>query len=238
MVTEKLSVNQADFVPIIGSAILVYLVAAIFLHSGPPEVLEFIAKCGFLIILLPFLKKIGITTNGLKNYSSKRVTSDFIKATKYFLIILISVIAVIFLLAFVFGLISSFSHPGTVFWERIINGGGNQLGIYTANYAFKSPIATFFYLSTVCVVAPIGEEIFFRRFLFVFLRKKHSKGFSMFISGIVFGGVHFGGFISAAIMGFILAYIYEKEEKLAIPIILHALKNSTAVIIVLIRSFI
>jgi membrane protease YdiL (CAAX protease family) len=96
--------------------------------------------------------------------------------------------------------------------------------------AFSSPLRTLFYLATLCVIAPIAEEIFFRRFVFVSLRKKHSKIYAITCSAIIFGVVHFEGFIIAAIMGSILAYIYEKEEKLMIPIIIHAMKNLAAVL--------
>ena len=224
MITEKISLSKSNFQTVIWGAVIFYLATAVFLHSGSPELLDFTAKTGFLLILAYFLKKVGITVPALIAYALPEIKTDFFKAAKYFAIIVISVVLIISSFAGLLAIVTQLSPWLASFLE------GPTLSAQMLPQAFSSPLRTFFYLATLCVIAPIAEEIFFRRFLFISLRKKHSKIYAITGSAVIFGVVHFEGFIVAAIMGAFLAYIYEKEEKLTIPIMVHAFKNITAIL--------
>ena len=85
----------------------------------------------------------------------------------------------------------------------------------------------------ITVVAPIGEELFFRGYFFGALR--NWKGFlpAALITGIVFGAIHIGsapiGFtVPLAVFGFGLCLLYERTRSLYPCIALHALNNSVA----------
>lgn len=84
----------------------------------------------------------------------------------------------------------------------------------------------------VCVVAPIAEELFFRGFYFGGLRK-YGLTIAVLVSGTTFGLVHLasspiGFIVPLAVLGMILALLYERTGSLYPPIALHALNNSIA----------
>lgn len=85
----------------------------------------------------------------------------------------------------------------------------------------------------ITVVAPLGEEIFFRGYFFGALR--NWKGFwpAAIITGLVFGAIHIGsspiGFtVPLAFFGFALCLLYQRTGSLYPTIALHALNNSVA----------
>ncbi len=79
-------------------------------------------------------------------------------------------------------------------------------------------------LFKMCIVAPIIEEVFFRRFLFVALRKKMNFAPSLVISSFLFAVLH-PGLLQGALGGFYLGYVYEKSKSLPANILLHSLVN-------------
>lgn len=87
-----------------------------------------------------------------------------------------------------------------------------------------------FILSVVgmCVLAPVTEEIFFRRFLFVALRKKTSFPLALFISSALFMVVH-PNMALGAIGGIYLGYVYEKGKSLPANILVHAAANFSVI---------
>jgi uncharacterized protein len=83
----------------------------------------------------------------------------------------------------------------------------------------------------VTVIAPLGEELFFRGFFFGALRNRHGPWPAALITGIVFGGIHVGpaGFlVPLMIFGVGLCLLYEWTGSLYPAIALHALNNSFA----------
>lgn len=83
------------------------------------------------------------------------------------------------------------------------------------------------------VAAPIVEEVVFRGILFSGWR---AKGFSTaaIVSSTLFGLFHWqpNVVLATIVLGWIMAYIYEKTGSLWAPISLHALKNTVAFAIV------
>ena len=82
----------------------------------------------------------------------------------------------------------------------------------------------------MCVLAPIIEEVFFRRFLFVALRKKMSFIPALLISVIFFMAVH-PNVASGAIGGIYLGYVYEKGKSLPANILIHSTVNLAVITI-------
>jgi membrane protease YdiL (CAAX protease family) len=84
----------------------------------------------------------------------------------------------------------------------------------------------------VCVAAPICEELFFRGFLFGALRRR-GLVLATLGSGLAFGVAHvasapIGFIVPLAVLGVILALLYERTGSLYPSIGLHALNNSIA----------
>jgi uncharacterized protein len=84
-------------------------------------------------------------------------------------------------------------------------------------------------------VAPLAEEIFFRGFLYQAFRNSFGVLPGALLSAVIFGAIHFEFFklVQLAILGVILALLFEKTRSLWSPIILHALNNTLAFVYLL-----
>lgn len=227
MITDKHSLEKPDFTAVIWGAVISYLASAVFLHSAYPEALEFTAKSCFLLLALYFYRKVGGPLPAILASAHGSLASDTVKAAKYFAVIIIG--GAVFA-AIISGLLGISSYLSPTMARYLEQATSSPFPVQILPPAYNSPLRTIFHLSTLCLIAPVAEEIFFRRFLFVSLRKAHTKTYAIAVSSIIFGAVHFEGFFVAAAMGAILAYVYEKEERLSIPILIHAMKNAAAIV--------
>lgn len=86
----------------------------------------------------------------------------------------------------------------------------------------------------VVVLAPVVEELFFRGFLYQALRQRWGANVAIVASGVLFSLAHFSLFllVPIAVIGFSLAYLYERTDSLGPPIMLHALNNLISVVVV------
>lgn len=85
----------------------------------------------------------------------------------------------------------------------------------------------------VTVVAPIGEEFFFRGFFFRALANWKGVWPAALLTGITFGVIHAGGspvgfLVPLGIFGMLLCFLYARTKSLYPPIVLHAINNSIA----------
>ena len=85
----------------------------------------------------------------------------------------------------------------------------------------------------VTVIAPLGEELFFRGFFYGALRNWRGPLLAALLSGALFGLVHVGSapigyLVPLAFFGIGLCLLYEWTGSLYPPIALHALNNSIA----------
>ncbi len=88
-----------------------------------------------------------------------------------------------------------------------------------ASLAFMAPV--------VVVVAPIGEEIFFRGFLYTALRGRLRVWVAAVLSSLVFGLVHVYPLLIPAlfVVGLGLSLLYERRQSLLAPVVAHATFN-------------
>ncbi len=84
-------------------------------------------------------------------------------------------------------------------------------------------------------IAPVAEEFFFRGFLFQSLRQSWGVWIAAPVSGLIFGAVHFepDKLVPLAILGTALAVVFHRTRSLWPCILLHALNNSIAFIVLL-----
>jgi uncharacterized protein len=84
-----------------------------------------------------------------------------------------------------------------------------------------------------CVVAPICEEFLFRGFIFTSLRNWHGTLPAALVTGVIFGGVHYGSapaldLVPLGALGFGLCLLYRYSGSLYTSIGAHSLNNSLA----------
>ncbi|NBR59553.1 MAG: CPBP family intramembrane metalloprotease [Opitutaceae bacterium] len=98
----------------------------------------------------------------------------------------------------------------------------------------KSPYVIAGMLIVACVLAPLYEELLFRAGLYRFCRQHLGRTTALILSGALFGAVHanWASFLPLALLGIILALIYETTGDIRAPIIAHGLFNLNTVLIV------
>lgn len=98
-----------------------------------------------------------------------------------------------------------------------------------------APIFLALLMITLIVLAPICEEIYFRGYLYPALRNRLGKQPGLVVNAIFFGLIHLDvvGFLSRALLGYGLGYIYEKRRSLTGPIVAHAFYNGMIVLLAL-----
>ena len=98
----------------------------------------------------------------------------------------------------------------------------------------------------VLLGAPIGEELYFRGFLFRGLRRRSRFVVAAVSSGVIFGAIHYAFdapwyqsillCIPLSFVGVGFAWIYERYGNLLVPIAAHALFNTIGFILILTLS--
>lgn len=88
-------------------------------------------------------------------------------------------------------------------------------------------------LITVGFIAPIGEECFFRGFLFNAIWHRFGLTAGILVSGLLFAAVHMQivNFIPMVLMGVVMGATYYKTKTLFSTITIHALNNSLMVVL-------
>ncbi|MGA8015397.1 MAG: type II CAAX endopeptidase family protein [Candidatus Dormiibacterota bacterium] len=92
-----------------------------------------------------------------------------------------------------------------------------------------------FALPAVSVVAPIVEETFFRGFVYGWMRRQLNVPAAAVLSGCFFALVHFQPviFVPLAVLGVVLALLYEYSGSLLPGMVVHALFNLVEIIAIL-----
>uniref|UniRef100_UPI003F490AC7 CPBP family intramembrane glutamic endopeptidase n=1 Tax=Niallia taxi TaxID=2499688 RepID=UPI003F490AC7 len=87
---------------------------------------------------------------------------------------------------------------------------------------------------SAAIISPLYEEIFYRGFLYRFLRSKYGIPVGMLGSSFIFMIVHIPTFNTLPInfvSGLLFAWTYEKSGSIVPPIIIHAIFNGIAIIL-------
>lgn len=93
--------------------------------------------------------------------------------------------------------------------------------------------ATPFFVIIPMFIAPILEEIVFRKIIFGFFYKRMNFFFAALLSALIFGFIHGEPqhILIYGSMGFVFAYVYVATKRLITPILVHIGMNSIAVIV-------
>lgn len=95
----------------------------------------------------------------------------------------------------------------------------------------ESTAAVLAYFVTICLLAPVVEEIFFRGFMFTVLWKRIGPVWGALIVGGTFGLAHAGGtpalsLLALSVFGIGLCFLYWRTQSIVPCMALHALNNS------------
>lgn len=107
----------------------------------------------------------------------------------------------------------------------------SKIEILVGNRSISSNIL----LVVVAVIAPFSEEVFFRGFLYSAFKKSWGVNVALLLSSFLFAIVHLElySFIPLIIIGWLLAYLFEKTKSLLMPIFLHGVYNLILILILL-----
>ncbi|WP_055435537.1 CPBP family intramembrane glutamic endopeptidase [Lacinutrix algicola] len=108
---------------------------------------------------------------------------------------------------------------------------------YFQNAVFRGNSKTInlsiFNIISLIIIAPIIEELFYRKFLLEKLAQKNGKLVSLLISSLCFSIIHIetpNNLIPSFIVGMILGLIYLKTQKIGYSIVLHFIFNLVFII--------
>ncbi len=84
------------------------------------------------------------------------------------------------------------------------------------------------------LIAPVGEELLFRGFLYPALKSSMGKWGAILLSSLMFGAVHMAlvQTLVLSIFGVILCLAYERTKSIWLPILLHALFNGLSITLI------
>jgi membrane protease YdiL (CAAX protease family) len=96
-----------------------------------------------------------------------------------------------------------------------------------------SPVMLALMVVSVVGLAPVSEELIFRRGIFRYLLQHLSPGTSAWLSGLLFGLIHMeiAAIVPIAVLGYLFARAYHKTGRLLVPILMHAIFNGLSVVV-------
>ena len=99
----------------------------------------------------------------------------------------------------------------------------------------KSPWVVAGMLLSACVLAPLMEELLFRAGIYRYCRQHLGRSPALLISGVIFGAIHlnWAGFIPLAVLGMMLALVYEATGSIRVAILAHAFFNLNNIVAIL-----
>ncbi len=191
-----------------------------FLNTSTISNVSFSILYGIQVILMfgvvwffaIFWRKARFKDLGLRYYS-------IAKTLWYSLILLIAIFAVSFLYVFIMSSLFGIEAPASKMETLIKN----------------RSISNIILLIVVAFIGPIIEEIFFRGFIYSAFKKNWGTNAALFLSSLLFAIVHLDLFslLPLMIIGWLLAYLFEKTKSLFPAIFLHAAYNLILILIML-----
>jgi len=113
----------------------------------------------------------------------------------------------------------------TVQWPKV-------LSATTINSAHQ-PVLEVLIILTGVVLTPLAEELLFRGVLYQAFRRTMPVGVAALAASLIFAGMHFtlALFIPFAVMGYVLAWLFERSGSLIPGMLVHACNNGIILII-------
>lgn len=149
----------------------------------------------------------------------KKLISKFIQSCKIYVSILPLFIGAIFITLFLF---------------KYLNVSAEPQAAILALLKEHHPLVLMGLFLMIAVFAPIFEELLFRGVIYAYLRKSCRFWLAGLLSGSLFAVAHSNAysFFPILVLGFSFAYIYERSNKIIIPIFVHAIHNLVTFLLV------
>lgn len=96
----------------------------------------------------------------------------------------------------------------------------------------ENPLLLPGYFIAGCVLAPLAEEFIMRRWAYAAMRKYMPAAAAILFNGFLFGLLHGRDFMATAAHGFFFCWAYERTGKLETPILIHAISNLFALLLI------
>ncbi|HEX2862621.1 MAG TPA: CPBP family intramembrane glutamic endopeptidase [Lacunisphaera sp.] len=177
-------------------------------------------------VLFPLFRRRLYSTYGsepdvISRFAGKSTLSDTLRHASGTLLVALPVLTVI-----------------SLGWTELLRAGGmpDEPQDLIARFAeSKSSWVIVGMLFVACVLAPISEELLFRAGLYRFVRQKLGRTPALLISSLCFGAVHgnWAGSLPLAVLGMILAIVYEATGSVRVVVVAHGLFNLNTILIVL-----
>lgn len=90
------------------------------------------------------------------------------------------------------------------------------------------------------ILVPFSEELFFRGAIYSWMRDHMPVWAAVLLSAMLFGLGHMGslGVVAASfVMGVVNAWVFEKTRSIWVPVVIHAVNNSLAVILIYLAAW-
>lgn len=118
------------------------------------------------------------------------------------------------------------------FLLRAPSGIGNEAFIQAIDSILSPNLVLVWFVAIICFVAPIMEELLFRRLLYPWLRIRTNVPVAIIASALIFALWHgdMVGFWQYLSFGLVLAYVFENVRNLATVILIHGLWNTWAMV--------
>lgn len=106
-----------------------------------------------------------------------------------------------------------------------INASTEKESVMLKQAAAVSPLRVLFSVFSACVLAPLAEELYFRRIFYTTVRARNGFWFSAFWSGLFFALFHGAAAPLLLPVGIYFCWVYERERRLPVNIMLHSMVN-------------
>ncbi|OGR43715.1 MAG: hypothetical protein A2X35_08625 [Elusimicrobia bacterium GWA2_61_42] len=204
----------------VAASVTVNLTVNSLLGLSTLEIASFFNGSIFALLCAQVLKERGVDFAAAWRDWSAGAARDLRTALKYFggyLLIIAAIVASVLLFIYLSG-----KPPEAVLAS--ISAGDGKYEIAKAAVLASPWRAVFLFLS-VCALGPLGEELFFRRLMYVSFRKKMAFLPALLVSSALFAATHLSAALLVFPVGLLLGYTYEKERRLPVNIFLHSMIN-------------
>lgn len=174
-----------------------------------------------------FIKMAGMALGGLAVYPYLKKENYYEEAAK---LSPLDVVALIFS-----GAVLSLGVNYIFFITGMIQNSETYQQVAEAQFALPLWLACIFY----GILSPVVEETLFRGIVYRALCRNTTKTMGMIGSALLFGAFH-GNIVQmmyASLMGGVLAYVYQKYEKLWAPVLFHGAANVAIYLVTVFLSF-
>lgn len=217
------------FLAVVASLVIYGALRGLILNGPSKEIYGGIQSLALFLLSLHALKEAGVNIRKSLSYYNAQCYASLIKAFKYLLILLAAGLFVVAVLLLTDLFLSKWNILPADGLEKLLLPGENALKEYFYEYLVSSRSRLFAFFITIGILAPAGEELFFRRLLYVGLRGKHGFLNSALISSVLFGALHGANWFPVFIKSVIISYFYEKDHNILSAVFLHALINILAI---------